>query len=40
MASVTIQYLSDETRRARELQATTHNGSVEAEIHAILEAAM
>lgn len=40
MAAVTIRNLSDETHRALKLRAAAHNRSTEAEIRAILEAAV
>jgi antitoxin FitA len=40
MAAVTIRNLSEETRRALKLRAARHNRSTEAEMRAILEAAV
>ncbi len=40
MAAVTIRNLSDETHRALKARAAQHNRSTEAEIRAILEAAV
>lgn len=40
MAAVTIRNLSDEAHRALKLQAAQHNRSAEAEMRAILEAAV
>lgn len=40
MAAVTIRNLSDETHRALKVRAARHNRSTEAEIRAILEAAV
>ncbi|HRK24137.1 MAG TPA: plasmid stabilization protein [Beijerinckiaceae bacterium] len=40
MAAVTIRNLSDETHRALKVRAAQHNRSAEAEIRAILEAAV
>ena len=40
MAAVTIRNLSDETHRALKVRATQHNRSAEAEMRAILEAAV
>lgn len=40
MSSVTIRNLSEETRRALKLRAAQHNRSMEAEIRAILDAAV
>lgn len=40
MAAVTIRNLSDETHRALKARAARHNRSTEAEIRAILEAAV
>lgn len=40
MAAVTIRNLSDEAHRALKLRAAQHNRSTEAEIRAILEAAV
>ena len=40
MAAVTIRNLSEETHRALKLRATRHNRSTEAEMRAILEAAV
>jgi plasmid stability protein len=40
MAAVTIRNLSDETHRALKLRAAQHNRSAEAEMRAILEAAV
>jgi len=40
MAAVTIRNLSDETHRALKLRAALHDRSTEAEIRAILEAAV
>jgi plasmid stability protein len=40
MAAVTIRNLSEETHRALKLRAAQHNRSTEAEIRAILEAAV
>lgn len=40
MASVTVRNLPDETHRALRVRAATHGRSTEAEIRAILEAAV
>lgn len=40
MAAVTIRNLSEETRRALKVRAAQHNRSAEAEMRAILEAAV
>ena len=40
MAAVTIRNLSEETHRALKVRAAKHNRSTEAEIRAILEAAV
>lgn len=40
MAAVTIRNLSDETHRALKVRAAQHNRSTEAEMRAILEAAV
>lgn len=40
MAAVTIRNLSEETHRALKVRAALHNRSTEAEIRAILEAAV
>jgi antitoxin FitA len=40
MAAVTIRNLSEETHRALKMRAAQHNRSTEAEIRAILEAAV
>lgn len=40
MAAVTIRNLSEETHRALKIRAAHHNRSTEAEIRAILEAAV
>lgn len=40
MAAVTIRNLSEETHRALKIRAAQHNRSTEAEIRAILEAAV
>lgn len=40
MAAVTIRNLSEETHRALKMRAAHHNRSTEAEIRAILEAAV
>jgi len=40
MAAVTIRNLSDEAHRALKLRAAQHNRSAEAEVRAILEAAL
>lgn len=40
MAAVTIRNLSEETHRALKVRAARHNRSTEAEIRAILEAAV
>ena len=40
MAAVTIRNLSDEVHRALKLRAAQHNRSAEAEMRAILEAAV
>lgn len=40
MAAVTIRNLSEETRRALKVRAAQHNRSTEAEMRAILEAAV
>jgi plasmid stability protein len=40
VAAVTIRNLSDETHRALKIRAAQHNRSTEAEIRAILEAAV
>ena len=40
MAAITIRKLSDETHRALKRRAAQHNRSTEAEIRAILEAAV
>lgn len=40
MAAVTIRNLSDETHRALKVRAAEHNRSTEAEMRAILEAAV
>jgi plasmid stability protein len=40
MAAVTIRNLSDETHRALKVRAAQHNRSAEAEMRAILEAAV
>ena len=40
MAAVTIRNLSDEAHRALKMRATQHNRSAEAEMRAILEAAV
>lgn len=40
MAAVTIRNLSDEAHRALKLRAASHNRSAEAEMRAILEAAV
>lgn len=40
MGAVTIRNLSDETRRALKIRAARHNRSAEAEMRAILEAAV
>jgi len=40
VAAVTIRSLSDETHRALKVRAAQHNRSTEAEIRAILEAAV
>ncbi|RBP10583.1 plasmid stability protein [Roseiarcus fermentans] len=40
VAAVTIRNLSDETHRALKVRAAQHNRSTEAEIRAILEAAV
>jgi plasmid stability protein len=40
MAAVTIRNLSEETHRALKLRAALHNRSTEAEMRAILEAAV
>lgn len=40
MSAVTIRNLSDETRRALKVRAAQHNRSTEAEMRAILEAAV
>jgi plasmid stability protein len=40
MPAVTIRNLSDETRRALKIRAAQHNRSTEAEMRAILEAAV
>ena len=40
MAAVTIRNLSDETHRALKVRAAHHNRSTEAEIRAILDAAV
>lgn len=40
MAAVTVRNLSDEAHRALKLRAARHNRSTEAEIRAILEAAV
>lgn len=40
MAAVTIRNLSEETHRALKLRAARHNRSTEAEIRAILDAAV
>lgn len=40
MSSITIRKLSDETHRALKVRAAHHNRSTEAEIRAILEAAV
>ncbi|WP_372426482.1 FitA-like ribbon-helix-helix domain-containing protein [Salinarimonas chemoclinalis] len=40
MAAVTIRNLSDETHRALKVRAARHNRSTEAEMRAILEAAV
>ncbi len=40
MPAVTIRNLSEETRRALKLRAAQHNRSAEAEMRAILEAAV
>ncbi|MGJ3264153.1 MAG: FitA-like ribbon-helix-helix domain-containing protein [Salinarimonas sp.] len=40
MAAVTIRNLSDETHRALKVRAAKHNRSTEAEMRAILEAAV
>ena len=40
MAAVTIRNLSDEAHRALKLRAAQHNHSAEAEMRAILEAAL
>lgn len=40
MAAVTIRNLSEETHRALKVRAAQHNRSTEAEIRAILEAAV
>ena len=40
MAAVTIRNLSEEAHRALKVRAAQHNRSAEAEMHAILEAAV
>ena len=40
MAAVTIRNISDETHRALKIRAAQHNRSAEAEMRAILEAAV
>lgn len=40
MAAITVRNLSDETHRALKLRATSHQRSTEAEVRAILEAAV
>ncbi|MGL4440026.1 MAG: FitA-like ribbon-helix-helix domain-containing protein, partial [Bosea sp. (in: a-proteobacteria)] len=40
MAAVTIRNISDETHRALKVRAAQHNRSAEAEMRAILEAAV